>query len=248
MILRRLTQHLREQNWFAVLLELLVVILGIFLAFQVERWYANQLQQDRVYSRIHELADDFDENGAVLEHSVETRRRGYDAGTLLLEADQRLEGEISADEFYAALAAASKTVTPKIRRGSYDGLISTGQLELIEDEILKAELANFYTQLDELFVFNQGVWALDRNTFEPYVIRNLDHVSLLKHLHSERYRAAVPTHTDDQYLAVLGTTEFEGVIAAKSHAIGDEISRLQRLQELHSSITQRLSLYLSEQK
>ena len=40
MLLRRISEHLRAQNLFAVTLDLLVVVLGVFLAFQAERWIA----------------------------------------------------------------------------------------------------------------------------------------------------------------------------------------------------------------
>ena len=42
MLLRRITEHLRAGNWFAVTLDLLVVVLGVFLALQAERWYDEQ--------------------------------------------------------------------------------------------------------------------------------------------------------------------------------------------------------------
>ena len=38
MILRRFMQHIKEQNWFAVALDVLVVIVGIFLGMQVNNW------------------------------------------------------------------------------------------------------------------------------------------------------------------------------------------------------------------
>jgi len=36
MILRRLAGHLRHDNWFTVILELVVVVVGLFLAFQLD--------------------------------------------------------------------------------------------------------------------------------------------------------------------------------------------------------------------
>lgn len=38
MILDRLTQAVREQNWFAVVLEVCIVVLGVVLGFQVTAW------------------------------------------------------------------------------------------------------------------------------------------------------------------------------------------------------------------
>ena len=42
MLLRRFTKHFAEQNWFAVGLDVLVVVLGIFLGMQVNEWNSNR--------------------------------------------------------------------------------------------------------------------------------------------------------------------------------------------------------------
>lgn len=57
MILRRLADAIREQNWFTVLLEVLIVVVGIFIGLQVDGW--SQLRQDRkdeqhYLSRLHD--------------------------------------------------------------------------------------------------------------------------------------------------------------------------------------------------
>ena len=36
MILRRLAEGIREQNWFTVVLEVLIVVVGIFIGLQVD--------------------------------------------------------------------------------------------------------------------------------------------------------------------------------------------------------------------
>jgi hypothetical protein len=38
MILRRLTQHVKNQNWTAIALEFLIVVLGVFLGLQASNW------------------------------------------------------------------------------------------------------------------------------------------------------------------------------------------------------------------
>jgi hypothetical protein len=46
MILRRLTIHVKEQNWFAVALDFVIVIFGILIAFQITNW--REAQQDNL--------------------------------------------------------------------------------------------------------------------------------------------------------------------------------------------------------
>jgi hypothetical protein len=46
MIFRRLAQHLREQNWTAIFIEFVLLVVGVFLGIQVANW--NQARIDRV--------------------------------------------------------------------------------------------------------------------------------------------------------------------------------------------------------
>lgn len=43
MILQRLTTALRKQDWFTVLIETLIVVLGVFLGLQVNNWNADRV-------------------------------------------------------------------------------------------------------------------------------------------------------------------------------------------------------------
>ncbi|MEQ9315601.1 MAG: hypothetical protein RLN72_07100 [Henriciella sp.] len=38
MLLRRITRNVKDQNWFAVVLDFLIVVLGILIAFQITNW------------------------------------------------------------------------------------------------------------------------------------------------------------------------------------------------------------------
>lgn len=46
MLFRRFSQHIKEQNWFAVALDFLIVVSGIFIGLQVDAW--NELRGERV--------------------------------------------------------------------------------------------------------------------------------------------------------------------------------------------------------
>jgi hypothetical protein len=46
MILRRLTKHVEDQNWFAVGVDFLIVVVGVLLAIQVTNW--NERRQDQI--------------------------------------------------------------------------------------------------------------------------------------------------------------------------------------------------------
>ena len=45
MILRSVTKHIKDQNWFAVGLDFLIVVVGVFIGIQVANWNEEQQQQ-----------------------------------------------------------------------------------------------------------------------------------------------------------------------------------------------------------
>jgi hypothetical protein len=46
MILRSITKHVKDQNWFAVFLDFFIVVVGILIAFQITNW--NEARQDNL--------------------------------------------------------------------------------------------------------------------------------------------------------------------------------------------------------
>ena len=49
MLLRRVTRHVRSQNWFAVGVDFLIVVVGVFVGLQVQDW--NDARKERAEER-----------------------------------------------------------------------------------------------------------------------------------------------------------------------------------------------------
>ena len=45
MLLRRITQHVKSQYWFAAFIDFLIVVVGILIALQITNW--NEVRSDR---------------------------------------------------------------------------------------------------------------------------------------------------------------------------------------------------------
>jgi hypothetical protein len=91
MILRRLSEHLKAQNWTAVTLEFVIVMTGVVIGFQVTAWNAARQDRDLERSYYRQLIVD-------LEADTATARRGLaaaDAGAAVLMDKLRavLEGD-----------------------------------------------------------------------------------------------------------------------------------------------------------
>ena len=147
-ILGRLSQAVREQNWFAVVLEVLIVIVGVVVGFQVTGWGQARSDAAREQTYLRQLVVD-------------------------LEASERLFA--AADSFHASrvIPAASQLVstfghTPKPpadsvgewfrwawnwrpRRpvlGTARALVATGDLNLIRNDSLRSAILTYLDNID----------------------------------------------------------------------------------------------------
>ena len=56
MILRRLTEHVKAQNWFAVAVDFVIVVVGVFVGLQVSNWNAARADRDRGHAYLDRIA------------------------------------------------------------------------------------------------------------------------------------------------------------------------------------------------
>ena len=69
MLLRRFMQHIGRQNWFAVFLDLFIVVFGVWLAFQISEWADGRNRRAELEDQLIALADDLSENvSRLLDH------------------------------------------------------------------------------------------------------------------------------------------------------------------------------------
>jgi len=147
MILRRLAEALRTQNWFTVVLEIAIVVIGIFIGLQVDAW--NQARLDKVdeqvfLERIHEeLIDSINVRKFIRDAKFEDWPNMVSAMETLLRRDDR--DKLSPEECGAINRSSYKT-TNVAELPSLLALISTGRMGIIRDKELNASLMRFEQQ------------------------------------------------------------------------------------------------------
>jgi len=168
MILRRLADALRRQDWSSVILEVLVVVLGVFIGIQVANW--NDARQQDALGEIYlvRLGEDLSAMDAYLVGMIaETEKRSALTLRLLSAAASYSDADSAAAE--DALIEATQTFftegwrTPRLTviRAVFDDLQSTGNLSLINRELRK-RITSYYAGLDvrlESFDINRD-WSL----------------------------------------------------------------------------------------
>ena len=58
MLLRSITKHVKDQNWFAVGLDFFIVVFGVFIGLQVQQWSEGQSEAAQELEILQSIADD----------------------------------------------------------------------------------------------------------------------------------------------------------------------------------------------
>src|SRR6266576_3927290 len=62
MIFRRIREHVAHHNWFAVAIDLAIVVIGVFLGTQASNWNQSRLERQQAHEYRAMLRDDLDTN------------------------------------------------------------------------------------------------------------------------------------------------------------------------------------------
>ncbi len=154
MILRRLTEHVKAQNWFAVALDFVIVVAGVFIGIQVANWNEAQSSSRQEGVLIAQLADDLRSMRDSFVFSDTVSRKTHDGWVAIfraLEACRPIEADPALVQF--AFARYQRTYQPSVQRTAYDEMTSLGMFSRLADTGLKDDVARLYAFIE---ADNQG--------------------------------------------------------------------------------------------
>ena len=168
MIMRRLARSLKDQNWMAIAVEFVLLVLGVFLGIQVANW--NEERADRAAESRHleEIAEDLRADIAVFDMirtSALTRISAIDyllgesRGRTRQAALRMPTGEVFDIPAGQAVQPANRnrlaSYTNLVRttvghRTGFEALIGAGGMQTIRDRTISRQIQKYYAQLDDL--------------------------------------------------------------------------------------------------
>lgn len=145
MILRRVIAHFRNQEWTAVALDFVIVVVGILLAFQITSWNEERAERERSQQYLSRIRADLVADMAQLQrHSgfwAQVAAEGYTAIRYVETGD--LDGATEWEVLRSFLHASQAWQFTFID-ATYTELRSAGELRLIPDADLRSALADYY--------------------------------------------------------------------------------------------------------
>ncbi|WP_412061310.1 hypothetical protein [Rubrivirga sp. IMCC45206] len=209
-ILGRLSQAVREQNWFAVALEVLIVIVGVVIGFQVTAWGSERAARATEQELLANLQTEFETNRELYDANAARLRRAMDQAQRLLaltgptpqphrpaEIDSLLVGLLGFPDF------APET-------GQVQSLLSTGRIVLIQHDSLRAALAAWPDAFQILEQEEENVREAVIHRFIPYLQSRVPLATM--DYRTGLYEGDGPSRFAQEYDALLSDMEFENLV------------------------------------
>ncbi|MDJ1139673.1 DUF6090 family protein [Marinicella sp. X102] len=121
----------------------MIVIIGVFIGIQVANWndqLAGERQAKILLKRIHhDLTNDILSIQAELQYQAVVRNYALTAVDALNQV-----GDVSDEQFVIGAYQATQVNSAWSNRATYNEMLSTGQINLIQDEALKAQIFGYY--------------------------------------------------------------------------------------------------------
>ena len=180
MILRSVMRHVRDQNWFAVGIDFLIVVVGVFIGIQVANWNEDNIQRDDESAYLRLLEADVQSSRELAQSTLDMLLRQDDARQrlYLFSADDDSAAELQEIPGLLNLSIWAMP-TMEFSQTTFETLKSTGQLDVLGDESLIRELTDL--QSDILDIRRRE--ALETTTLvnltDPMLIEHVDMAHML---------------------------------------------------------------------
>lgn len=173
MVIRRIRDHVATHDWFAVAVDVGIVVLGVFLGTQVNNWNQDRLDRQEGHDYRLRLIADLDDNAADMDdrraYYSDVRDHARSALAAIAEPSASTDAKFLIDAYEA-----SQIGPRKEKRFTYDEMLTRGALQWVGDAKLREQISNYYIGVET------GGFTL--NAIPPY---------------REHIRAAMPTVAQD---------------------------------------------------
>ena len=238
MILARLAKALSRQDWQSVVVEIMVVVVGILFALQVDTW--NESRKDRNVEQIYLQRLSADLQGDI--DGFKNLRRIFQEKFEFIEeiksgfTPEHIEHD--ARSWLERLRYSLYVSLPTVRSATFDELAGSGQLAFIQDLTLRTALAEYYAEYSLML----GILAEPIGNYKVLVYENFPGEVLYAWRTSESVAAL--EHVLQGYEDLRAQPEFEAAANAEAAYAGDLVlyssEFIQRGEELQVLITGNL--------
>jgi len=232
MILRRFSEALKQQNWAAIAIEFVLLVLGVFLGIQVANWNVERETRQKSAIFTERLKADLRGEDWTYQFLIAYNREVLANANRAVDA---LDGRTAlSDEALLVSAYRATQYRNRNQRGStYDELVSTGSIDLIRDRNLRDTAIRLYNLAVFDNLVQEGMKSRYREAFRMSLPNDVQR-ALGKHCGDRVSRAG-------DYASIKGNLDYPCRTGLSAQTIAESAQALRGNPEIVRSLRLRIA-------
>ena len=214
-LFRKIRQKLLSENKFSKYLiyaigEIILVMIGILLALQVNNWNENRKINKQELQLIESLQKEFTYNKSELDRSIKKAQIIQKRCETILKNTGNHEMNLSKLESDSLVNwGLANIITYDPSNGIISDIISSGKIQIIKNEKLKNFLSNWNGILND--VKEDETWAVNarNNITLPFLYKNSNYTNITQGLQENNL---ISSGFDSDYQTIYKLMEFENIV------------------------------------
>ncbi|HVF37807.1 MAG TPA: hypothetical protein VNA29_07700 [Sphingomicrobium sp.] len=149
MVIRRIREHVAAQNWFAVGVDLAIVVVGVFLGTQANNWNQERIERGAARSYRAEIIENLRANEISIDDQTAYYRRVLGHALAALDALER-PGSAMDQAFLVHAYQATQVRQRQLTQSAYEEMKSAGLSRNVAEPETRARLSAFYAQMPQI--------------------------------------------------------------------------------------------------
>ncbi len=175
MLLRRVIEHVKAQQWTAVAIDFFIVVAGVFVGLQVQEWNSARGHRAAEIGYLKSMEEDVAYSIGSLERMIELMQRQQAARIALYEFSTNPAATLAPDE-RDRLVATALFYLPRfsVQQVTYEALKSSGQLGAIGSAALVSTLQSLSSQVGTVLELQADEFQITYLFSDPVLVGQMD--------------------------------------------------------------------------
>ena len=162
----------KKIDWLNHLIELLVVFIGITLAFMLNNWRENYTDKLMAANYLNSFRNDIADDYVVLDSILKSDEHKSGRINKFIQSLKNENATVSEAELIMADIAELNPFYPKL--STYESIKYSGNLNILTDYTLREKLIQYYQSLEEKKLVEEMSMLYINNYIIPFIHKNAD--------------------------------------------------------------------------
>ena len=227
MIFKRFSKHVRDHDWFAVSVDFVILVVGVFIGLQVTEWGQTRADRASEASAIERLIVEYERNLEILADDRNKSVRVMRASAGLMELiepepdpgiDDAQVGQLLGD------CLMNPVFTPAL--GVTNSLLASGELGLIQDPEIQRTLSEWSAAADMLDQWQE----IERHHGEELILGLTYEYLAWPNVDNYFDGSPAVSKLESDYQGLFSSKRFEGLLNNRWYNLRVAIERIDALQ------------------